>query len=302
MNILKTYTIQTKDRLDKNLVKLTNFSRTKINKLIKNKMILVNNEYALKSGQIIKEKSIITILIDNKIQTESVKETIYAFDYELDIKYEDDFLLIINKKSNILSHPTIYHETDTLSDAVKHYLKLEKFPFLVHRLDKKTSGLIIFAKDYDMQLKMQEMMFLKLIEKKYFALVNNCFKEKKVVINLPISRSFQNKIRMQVSEGKNSKKSITEVNLIKNFKSTALVECILHTGRTHQIRVHLSYIGHSVLGDEIYGSKKNKEEYGQYLMAYSLKFVHPITNEKIDIQIDYDVEFKDKILKLKIEE
>jgi len=302
MNILKTYTIQTKDRLDKNLVKLTNFSRTKINKLIKNKMILVNNEYALKSGQIIKEKSIITILIDNKIQTGSVKETIYAFDYELDIKYEDDFLLIINKKSNILSHPTIYHETDTLSDAVKHYLKLEKFPFLVHRLDKKTSGLIIFAKDYDMQLKMQEMMFLKLIEKKYFALVNNCFKEKKVVINLPISRSFQNKIRMQVSEGKNSKKSITEVNLIKNFKSTALVECILHTGRTHQIRVHLSYIGHSVLGDEIYGSKKNKEEYGQYLMAYSLKFVHPITNEKIDIQIDYDVEFKDKILKLKIEE
>jgi len=302
MNILKTYTIQTKDRLDKNLVKLTNFSRTKINKLIKNKMILVNNEYALKSGQIIKEKSIITILIDNKIQTESVKETIYSFDYELDIKYEDDFLLIINKKSNILSHPTIYHETHTLSDAVKHYLKLEKFPFLVHRLDKKTSGLIIFAKDYDMQLKMQEMMFLKLIEKKYFALVNNCFKEKKVVINLPISRSFQNKIRMQVSEGKNSKKSITEVNLIKNFKSTALVECILHTGRTHQIRVHLSYIGHSVLGDEIYGSKKNKEEYGQYLMAYSLKFVHPITNEKIDIQIDYDVEFKDKILKLKIEE
>ena len=299
MNILKTYTVETKDRLDKNLVKLTNFSRTKINELIKNKLILINGDYALKSGQIIKEKTEVTILKNNDILIKEEVQEKKLFDYELDIKYEDDHLLIINKQSNILSHPTLFNEINTLADAVKQYLNLKNYPFLVHRLDKKTSGLIIFAKDYETQIKMQELMALKLIEKKYFALVNNCFKEKKIIINLPISRSFQSKIRMQVIKGKNSKESITEVNIIENFQNTALIECILHTGRTHQIRVHLSYIGHSLLGDEIYGSKKNKTDYGQYLIAYSLKFNHPITNEKINIKIDYDKEFKDKILELK---
>ncbi len=299
MNILKTYTIETKDRLDKNLVKLTSFSRTKINELIKNKLILINGEYALKAGQIIKEKTEVIILENNDILiNEKIKEEV-LFNYELDIKYEDEYLLIINKKSNVLSHPTLFNETNTLADAVKKYLNLNEYPFLVHRLDKKTSGLIIFAKDYETQVKMQELMALKLIEKKYFALVNNCFKEKKIIIDLPISRSFQSKIRMQVVKGKNSKDSITEVNLIENYQSSALIECILHTGRTHQIRVHLSYIGHSLLGDEIYGSKKNRTDYGQYLIAYSLKFNHPITNEKISIKINYDKEFEDKILELK---
>lgn len=142
------------------------------------------------------------------------------------------------------------------------------------------------------------MFFERDVIKKYYALVNSCFHEKKIMIDVPIARSFQNKLKMNAINGKNPKEAKTLVELIENYNNSALVSCELLTGRTHQIRVHLKYINHPIINDPLYGVYEN-DEYGQYLHSYYLSFMHPFKKNKIEICIQLPIEFKEKIKKLK---
>lgn len=222
---------------------------------------------------------------------------------KVEIIYEDEYFIIINKKSGVLTHPTQYNEDNTILNIMKYYFdknKIQSDPWIIHRLDKDTSGLLLIAKNLEVLNKFKELINNKSIIKKYYAIVHNVLKDKKIIIDIPIARSFQSKLRMQAINGKNSKSSQTEIELIENFKHHALLSCNLLTGRTHQIRVHLRYINHSIINDPLYGIESKVTDYKQYLHAYYLKFEHPYTKKEIEINISMPDEFKEKILELKI--
>ena len=197
---------------------------------------------------------------------------------ELDILYEDDAYIIVNKPYGIPVHPSISHFEDSLSNGIKYYfdtIGLQKKIRPVNRIDKDTSGIVIFAKNEYIQELLIQQMNSKQFVKEYIAIVEGLFENKKGIINLPIARKENSIIERCVNSS--GMPSITHYEVIKELKNISVLKCYLETGRTHQIRVHLSYIGHPLLGDELYGGNLSHIN-RQSLHSYYVSFIHPIKN------------------------
>ena len=249
-----------------------------MHKVIINKLVLLNNKQ-------IDTRSSINIGDNVKIDLnyEEENDNIVPVKMNLDILYEDDCLLIINKPAGIAVHPSILHFEDSLSNGIRFYfdsIGLKKKIRPVNRLDLDTSGIIVFAKNEFVQECLIRQMNNNIFKKEYIAIVTGHLKEKSGVINLPIARKENSIIERCISEkGQNA---ITKFEVIKELDSMSVVKCFLETGRTHQIRVHFMAIGHPLIGDSLYGSKSSLIN-RQALHCYSISFVHPITKEVLNI-------------------
>jgi len=280
-------------RIDKYLINVLNISRTKIQKLIKDKKIYVNDE-VVKNSYIIRT--------DDEIKIEDIIEEpmdIKPIKMDLDIVYEDEYLMVINKPSGLVVHPANGHYDDTLVNGIMYYLKSSMSRAgIVHRLDKDTSGLLLVAKDENTLLYLSEQLKQRKIKRIYEALVSGIILHDTGTIDAPIGRDKDNRQKMTVTE-LNSKNAITYFKVLKRFKSTTLLEIELETGRTHQIRVHMNYIRYPIINDPVYGKKIN--EYGQMLHAKTIGFIHPKTKKYMEFTKEPDDKFKE-ILKTYEEE
>ena len=247
-------------------------------KLKKNKQLYLNNE-AISINHKFNIEDILSINLDFYEESENIVPT----KMNLNILFEDDGLLILDKPAGIPVHPSMMHYENSLSNGVKYYfnsINLKRKIRPVNRLDKNTSGIVIFAKNEYIQECLVKQMKLGLFKKEYIALLEGNIKENKGTINAPIARKKDSIIEREIS--KDGASSVTHYELIKNYDNFCLVKFILETGRTHQIRVHSKYIGHPILGDTLYGNSSNLIN-RQALHAYKINFVHPITNKKIEI-------------------
>ncbi len=283
-------------RLDSYIsTKDTNLSRATIQKLLEEENITVNNlikknSYKVKCGDVI------------RIDIPEVKETgIKAQDIPIEVVYEDSDIIVVNKPKGLVVHPANGNPDGTLVNAIINICKDslsgiggEKRPGIVHRLDKDTSGLLIIAKNDNAHIKMSEQIKSRAVSKKYVALVRGVIKEDEATINMPIARSKKDRKKMAVD--KNGKEAITHFKVLKRYDKYTLLEVKIDTGRTHQIRVHMSYIGYPVVGDIVYSNGKNEfGVIGQMLHAKSLDFKHPITNKNMHLEADLPEYFKNVI-------
>jgi len=283
------------ERLDKYLSKISNISRVEIQKLIALKQIKVNDEVITLNKFKIKNGDKIQILsrINNEI-------TIKPENIDIPIVYEDDYLLVINKPNNMVVHPAPGNYQGTLVNALLfHFKKLsdvngELRPGIVHRLDKQTTGLLVVAKDNDTHNFLAKQLKDHSITREYIAIVEGIITNDITHINLPIGRNKTHRQKMSVRYD-DSKKAMTHVFIEKQLPQHTVVRCKLETGRTHQIRVHLAYIKHPVLGDSKYG--KQLDTFGQYLHAEKLSFTHP-NGKKMTFNAPLPKEFVNKIKEL----
>ena len=256
-------------------------------KLKNSKQIYLNNESAFVNQKLNLEDKILI-----NLDFEEVCDNILPTKINLEILYEDDGLLIVNKPPFVPVHPSMDHFEDSLSKGIKYYfdsIGLKRKIRPVNRLDKNTSGIVIFAKNEYIQECLIKQMKSDNFKKEYIALVDGIIDTNYQIIDAPISRKENSIIERCVSE--NGDKAITEVELMKTYDNYSLVKCNLKTGRTHQIRVHLSYIEHPILGDDLYGKCSDLIN-RQALHAYKISFIHPLTNKvfEIDAQIPKDIE------------
>lgn len=220
---------------------------------------------------------------------------------DLKIIYEDDALLIIDKPSSIPVHPSMEHFEDSLSNGVKYYfdkIGLQKMIRPVNRLDKDTSGLVVFAKNEYVQECLVKQMKSKQFVKEYIAICDGVFENLSGTINAPIARKSNSIIERCVN--KNGDTAITHYEVLNIADNYSVVKCLLETGRTHQIRVHMAYIGHPLLGDTLYATASPLID-RQALHAYKIKFIHPITKTNLEFSAQIPADFE-KLLKLKVNE
>lgn len=275
-------------RIDKYLASKTDYSRETITKMLAEEYILVNGK-SIKASYKVKVGDVILI------KEGFVKEmSLEATKMNIDIVYEDEYLMVINKDSGVVVHPGAGNSNDTLVNGLLYYNKTlskgEEFrPGIVHRLDKDTSGLMIVAKDDKAHELLADDFKNKRIHREYIALLDGVFPQKKAIIDAPIGRSKQYFDKMEVC--KDGKKAITNLEVIKKYKDYTLVKLVLETGRTHQIRVHLAYIGYPVHNDPVY-SNKVCTDFGQFLHSAYLKFKHPITGEVLEFNSKLPEEFQ----------
>ncbi len=274
--------------------KILALSRTKIQEAIKNQKLKINNKIITKSNY--------QIEINDEIEFEYISEISKKVEPEnikIDVVYEDDYLIAINKDSGIITHPAGIFKSGTLVNALLYYGAIkddedaiddyEYRPGVVHRLDKDTSGLIIFAKSEELQFKLSDIFKQRKIEKKYIAVVYGKLNETRGIITYPIARHKQNRKIMCVSN--NGKPAITEFVLKDYANNYSLLELDLKTGRTHQIRVHLKAINHPIVGDSLYSTAKKNIRL--MLHSYLLRFIHPITNKELILTAPLKKEFVD---------
>ena len=222
----------------------------------------------------------VSVLID----FEEDNSNIVASNIPLNIIYEDDYLLVLNKPANIAIHPSILHFDNSLSNGVKFYfdkLGLKKKIRIVNRLDRNTSGIVVFAKNEYIQECLIKQMKTKELKKEYLAIAKGILESKSGTLNFPIARKEGSIIERTVSSDGDS--AITHYEVVKEFNNLSLVHIILGTGRTHQIRVHFSYIGHPILGDTLYGSPSELIN-RQALHSYKLTFIHPVTKKVLSLE------------------
>lgn len=285
-------------RIDSYLAQKLELSRSKIQKLIKEDLVTVNDK-KVNANYLVKQNDKIEIKdelnYDINIEPENIP---------LNIVYEDDDLLIINKESGMVVHPAPGHYNGTLVNALLYRFNLtsgeKNRPGIVHRLDKDTSGLMLVAKNEFTHEKLAEMISKKEVERKYLAIVDGLIKHETGTIDAPIGRDIADRQKMAVTDV-NAKDSITHFRVLERFDNNTLIECILETGRTHQIRVHLSYIGYPVNNDPAYGRGK-ATEFGQMLHSKSIKLKHPRTGKELFFEIEPPQEFKEKLEELRSEE
>mgnify|MGYP004447382907 FL=1 len=300
---MKTFTvtyIEADLRLDKVLVGfMKDKSRTYVSKLIDDGNVLVNGEVASPSLKV-RENDVINVEIPEDKPLEIKSENI-----PLDVVYEDSDILIINKPQGMVVHPSHGHWEHTLVNAVLAHCKdLSGIngvirPGIVHRIDKDTSGLICIAKNDEAHNFLAEQLKDHTMNREYVAIVRGVIKENTGTINMPIGRDKQNRQKMAV-EPINGKEATTHFTVLERFNNHTLVRCKLVTGRTHQIRVHMAYIGHAVEGDQIYGGRSAGKIYkdGQLLSAIKLTLVHPKTKQIHSFEIDIPEYFKEVMKEL----
>lgn len=301
MENYKVKDFQTDMRLDKILVSfMPEKSRTYISKLIDEGNCLVNDKIA-KASMKLKAGDIISINVPEDKPLE-----VNAEDIPLDIVYEDNDILIINKQQGMVVHPSNGHWEHTLVNAIlNHCNDLSGIngvirPGIVHRIDKDTSGLICIAKNDQAHKFLAEQLKDHKMARDYIALVRGVIQENNGTIDMPIGRDKKDRQKMAVTRT-NSKEAITHFKVLQRFSNNTLIECKLVTGRTHQIRVHMSYIGYPIEGDPLYGSRTYDKLYkgGQLLTAYKLRLVHPTSKKEMEFQIELPSYFKEIINNLK---
>lgn len=246
-------------------------------RLKNSKNILLNNTPTYISKEVSPGDEI-TVIIDFIEDNSNIVATKIA----LDIIYEDDYYLVINKPAHLPVHPSMLHYSNSLSNGIKYYfdsIGLQKKIRPVNRLDKDTSGIVIFAKNEYIQECLVSQMKTNDFRKEYIAICNGIFEEKCGTINLPIGRKDGSIIERCICDDGDA--SITHYEVIQQFDNYAIVKCLLETGRTHQIRVHMSAINHPILGDTLYGQPSSHID-RQLLHAYKVSFIHPILHEKVE--------------------
>lgn len=220
-------------------------------------------------------------------------------DIPLDIRYEDKHMIVLSKAAGMVVHPAYGHSTGTLVHALLAHcgdtlgtMAGEERPGIVHRLDKDTSGLMMVAKDDATQAALSEAIKIRSIERRYVTLVHGYITPDSGIIDAPLGRHPRDRMRRAVDDGPSSKQAVTTFRVLERFMAGVrddgytFVECKLYTGRTHQIRVHMAYIDHPVVGDMMYGRNHPKADLGltrQFLHAYKLALTHPITGEQIEL-------------------
>lgn len=284
-------------RIDSYLADKLSISRSKVQKLIKEDKVQVNGKN-INANYLVKANDEIAINDDLNYEI-----TIEPENIPLDVIYEDNDLMVINKESGMVVHPAPGHYTKTLVNALLYRFNISKTsnmrPGIVHRLDKDTSGLMLVAKNEETHEKLASMIANKEVERHYLAITEGVIKSDTGTIDAPIGRDPNNRQKMQVTDV-NAKNAITHFKVLERFKKNTLIECILETGRTHQIRVHLAYIGYPILNDPTY-SKGKCSEFGQMLHSTSIKFKHPRTNEELYFKVEPPQEFKDRLKELEEE-
>ncbi len=288
-NTFLVSTLDVDSRLDKFLDQKLEINRSQIKKHIESGNILLNGKI-VKAGYSLREGDTITVSFEDE-------EKLLPENIDFNIIYEDEYLAVISKPQDLVVHPGAGNKSGTLVNGLLYKFKNlsnpidEDRPGIVHRLDKDTSGLMIIAKNDEAYYKLVDMFKNREIEKHYLAIVHGNIYED-FDVDAPIGRDPNNRIKMKVVE-ENSKHASTSFHVVKNFDKFTLLDVTLHTGRTHQIRVHLSYVNHPVVGDETYGIKNKYKINTQLLHAYKLKFIHPITGEELEIVDEFPKRFID---------
>lgn len=291
--------VQTRLRLDKAIAnEYEELSRTNIQRLIEDNKVIVNS---------IIQKASYKVSVGDNIQIEELEAKeidLKPQDIPLDVIYEDNDIIVINKQKGLVVHPANGNLDGTLVNAIMALCKDslsgiggEIRPGIVHRLDKDTSGLIIVAKNDKAHINLSEQIKNREVEKTYIALVRGAINENEATINMPIARSKKDRKKMAAS--KDGKNAITHFKVLKRYDKYTLLEINLETGRTHQIRVHMSQIGYPIVGDTVYSNGKNEFEIvGQMLHAEKLSFIHPITNKQLNLEAPLPKYFMDVLKKL----
>ena len=287
-------------RIDKFLSEtLPEYSRSFIQKVVKDGGVLVDEKcvksnYKLSAGQILK------LNVPELVEPDIIPE-----DIALDILYEDDDIIVVNKPKGMVVHPAAGHYTGTLVNALMYHCRDNLSgingvtrPGIVHRIDMNTTGVLVACKNDAAHIFLSEQLAVHSITRKYNAIVHNSFKENSGTVDAPIGRHHIDRKKMAI-DYKNGRNAVTHYSVISNYGKYAHIECQLETGRTHQIRVHMSSIGHPLLGDDVYGSGKSPYRLeGQTLHARVLGFVHPSTGKYMEFEAPLPDYFKEIIVDL----
>lgn len=268
-------------------------SRSMVKKLIINEKVFVNNKIVKESYKI-KKGDIIKVIIEPPKETK-----LEAQEIPLDIIYEDEDIIVVNKAKGMVVHPGNGNKDNTLVNAILAHCKGslsgiggELRPGIVHRIDKDTTGLLIVAKNDKAHINISEQIKNHTVTKVYTALVKGNISENEATIDMPIGRSKTDRKKMAVTEeGKNA---VTHIKVLKRYGNYTLISAKIDTGRTHQIRVHMAEIKHPIIGDEVYSSGKNEFNVnGQMLHSTILEFIHPTTNKKMHLEAPLPQYFED---------
>ncbi len=271
------------ERIDTFLAKTLDISRSKASKLLLDN-VLVNGK-KVKNSYLVKENDKISITEYEEEEIKAIPEKM-----ELDIVYEDDDVMVINKENGIVVHPAIGNTSHTLVNGLLYHSKNlstkngEFRPGIVHRIDAYTTGLLMVAKNDKAHEFLAEQLNKKTVHRKYIALVWGVINNETGTIDAPIGRDNLDRKKMAVISG--GKEAITHFKVLKRYKNATLIELKLETGRTHQIRVHMNYIGHPVVNDPVYGKRKLIDNTGQCLHAKELGFVHPTLKKYMEFSCE----------------
>ena len=284
-------------RLDKALSDLTELSRSLANEQIKAGQVLVNGQ-AKKAKYTVQEGDVVTYRVPEPEVLEYVAENL-----PLEIIYQDEDVAVVNKPQGMVVHPSAGHTSGTLVNALMYHVKdLSSIngvvrPGIVHRIDKDTSGLLMIAKNDKAHNALAAELKDKKSLRKYVAIVHGNLPNDRGVIEAPIGRSDKDRKKQAVTA--KGKPAVTRFTVLERFGNYTLVELQLETGRTHQIRVHMAYIGHPVAGDPLYGPRKTLKGHGQFLHAKTLGFTHPTTGELVEFTAEEPAIFKETLEKLR---
>ena len=276
-------------RVDIALSTLLGHSRQHVQKLIREGLILVEGK-TVKPSYLLKGRERVTAVLPPE-----EKSLLEPEDIPVEILYEDDFIAVVNKPSGLAVHPGAGRKASTLVNALLAHFSLPQKggdvrPGIVHRLDKDTSGLIVVAKNEHSLMELSRQFRERTVEKTYLALVHGTIAEEEGLIEVPIGRDPKNRVKFAPSL--KGKRALTEFLVLKRYRDYTLLKLKPVTGRTHQIRVHLSFIGHPVVGDPVYGWPNPWRKVGQLLHAYSLVFIHPVTGKTLRFEAPLPQDFQ----------